>query len=69
MDRADRYRRKAAECLEAARLFSRPEQRASIVAVADAFTRLADFVDEYRTKLPRLTRRSPSRRPAEKEGA
>jgi hypothetical protein len=42
MSSAERYRRNACECVAVTSFFADPRQRATILALAEAWTRLAD---------------------------
>ncbi|HLH96772.1 MAG TPA: hypothetical protein VKW08_16795 [Xanthobacteraceae bacterium] len=42
MSSADRYRRNACECVAITSFFADPQQRATILALAEAWTRLAE---------------------------
>ena len=46
MSAADQYRRNAAECIALTPFFADPGQRATILALADAWTRLASQAEK-----------------------
>jgi hypothetical protein len=48
MSAADQYRRNASECIAITPFFSDPGQRATILALADAWTRLAEQAEKKR---------------------
>jgi hypothetical protein len=47
MSAADQYRRNASECIAITAFFSDPGQRATILALAEAWTRLAERAEKY----------------------
>jgi hypothetical protein len=47
MSAADQYRRNACECIAITAFFSDPGQRATILALAEAWTRLAQQSEKY----------------------
>jgi len=47
MSAADQYRRNACECIAVTAFFSDPGQRATILALAEAWTRLAERAEKY----------------------
>jgi hypothetical protein len=47
MSAAEQYRRNACECIAITAFFSDPGQRATILALADAWTRLAQQSEKY----------------------
>jgi hypothetical protein len=46
MSAADQYRRNASECIAITAFFADPQQRASILALAEAWTRLAQQAEK-----------------------
>jgi hypothetical protein len=47
MSAADQYRRNAFECIAITTFFSDPGQRAAVLALAEAWTRLAKRAEKY----------------------
>jgi hypothetical protein len=47
MSAADQYRRNASECIAITAFFSDPGQRATILTLAEAWTRLAEQAEKY----------------------
>jgi hypothetical protein len=47
MSAANQYRRNASECIAITAFFSDPGQRATILALAEAWTRLAEQAEKY----------------------
>ena len=47
MSAGDQYRRNASECIAITAFFSDPGQRATILALAEAWTRLAEQAEKY----------------------
>jgi hypothetical protein len=61
MSAADQYRRNASECIAITPFFSDPGQRATILALADAWTRLAEQAEKNeRLVLPTTSGTAPS---------
>jgi hypothetical protein len=46
MSAADQYRRNASECIAITAFFTGPQQRAAILALAEAWTRLAEQAEK-----------------------
>lgn len=46
MSAADQYRRNASDCIAVTAFFVDPQQRAAILALAEAWTRLADQAEK-----------------------
>jgi hypothetical protein len=46
MSAADQYRRNASECVAITAFFTGPQQRAAVLALAEAWTRLAEQADK-----------------------
>jgi|GraSoi2013_115cm_1033766.scaffolds.fasta_scaffold319970_2 hypothetical protein len=46
MSAADQYRRNASECVAITAFFLDPQQRATILALAEAWTRLAELAEK-----------------------
>jgi hypothetical protein len=46
MSAADQYRRNASECIAITAFFVDPQQRATILALAEAWTRLAEHAEK-----------------------
>jgi hypothetical protein len=46
MSAADQYRRNASECIAITAFFVDPQQRAAVLALAEAWTRLAEQADK-----------------------
>jgi hypothetical protein len=46
MSAADQYRRNASECIAITAFFANPQQRAEILALAEAWNRLAEQADK-----------------------
>jgi hypothetical protein len=49
MSAADQYRRNASDCIAVTAFFADPRQRAAILALAEAWTRLAQQADKNAT--------------------
>jgi hypothetical protein len=60
MSAADQYRRNASECIAITAFFVDPQQRAAILALAEAWTRLAEQAEKNeRAVLPSTTDSPP----------
>jgi hypothetical protein len=59
MSAAEQYRRNASECIAITAFFSDPGQRAAILALAEAWTRLAQQSEKYE-QLARLATTPPN---------
>jgi hypothetical protein len=59
MSAADRYRRNASECFAVTAFFVDPRQRATILALAEAWTRLAEQADRNEQADPLATTNTP----------
>jgi hypothetical protein len=59
MSAADQYRRNASECVAITAFFTGPQQRAAILALAEAWTRLAEQAEKNEALLPATTGNEP----------
>jgi hypothetical protein len=59
MSAADQYRRNASECIAITAFFANPQQRAEVLALAEAWTRLAEQADKNEQSPVLVTPTSP----------